>query len=77
MAKKKTAKKKKKGVGRSLTSVTLGKTTNTSAIKKIIETCASAGITSLPPSDMDWSDFSQVRDVWNAFMDDVQKKASK
>jgi ParB/RepB/Spo0J family partition protein len=71
------AKKKKKGVGRSLTSVTLGKTTNTGALKKIIETCASAGITSLPPSDMNWSDFSQVRDAWTAFMDDVQKKASK
>lgn len=71
------AKKKKKGVGRSLSSVPLGKTTNTKAIQLIIESCASAGITDKLSIDIDWSDFTQVRDIWTAFIKDIEEGADK
>ncbi len=71
------AKKKKKGAGRALSSVPLGKTTNTHTLQLIIETCASAGITDIGSADIDWSDFAQVRDAWAAFMKDIHEGENK
>ena len=71
------AKKKKKGAGRALSSVPLGKTTNTHTLQLIIETCASAGITDIGSADIDWSDFAQVRDAWAAFMKDIHEGDNK
>jgi len=62
------AKKKKKGVGRSLTSVPLGKITDTKSVQLIIETCVQAGLANKPEIGIDWDDYAQVRDAWQKFV---------
>lgn len=71
------AKKKKKGAGRTLSSVPLGKTTDTNTIKLIIDTCVSAGITDVAAAEIDWSDYAQVRDAWAAFVNGIHEGAGK
>lgn len=71
-SKKKTI-KKKQGVGRSLTAVPLGKTTNTKSVQLIINTCVLASIADKPEANIDWNDYAQVRDAWQQFIMDVEK----
>ena len=70
-------KKKKKGVGRSLSSVPLGKITNTKGVQLIIDTCAQAGLVDKPDADVDWNDYAQVRDVWQQFIMKIENGDGK
>ncbi len=71
------ARKKKKGVGRSLTSVPLGKVANTKIVQLIIETCAQSGIVDKPDTGIDWNDYAQIRDVWQQFIINIDNAGEK
>jgi hypothetical protein len=70
-------KKKKKGVGRSLSSVPLGKVTDTKSVQLIIDTCVKAGLFDKPDASIDWKNFAQVRDVWQQFIMAIEKGEGK
>jgi hypothetical protein len=71
------AKKKKKGVGRSLTSVPLGRVKNTKIVKLIIEACSQTGVVDKPDKNIDWNDYVQIRDVWQQFIINVDNGGKK
>lgn len=69
--------KKKKGVGRSLSSVPLGKVTNTKIVRLIIESCAKAGVVDQPDVSIDWNDYAQIRNIWQKFIINIEKMDRK
>ena len=71
------ANKKKKGVGRSLSAVPLGKITNTKSVQLIIDTCVQAGIADKPDVNIDWNDYAQVRNVWQQFIINLDEGVSE